>query len=85
MKYENDVRFALGLAIINLPDDTETGVQIPVFEYTDQSILSDELMEKKLMDKMLCIKKINISSKMCSQCKDLPYHQEQSSFDSTEF
>ena len=56
VKYEKEVRFALGVALVTYPDGTEAGLRIPLFEYTEQTILAHRDWNTKLREEMNRVK-----------------------------
>ena len=55
-KYEKEVRFALGVALVKYPDGIETGLRIPPVGYTEQTILAHQDWNTKLCEKMNRVK-----------------------------
>ena len=58
VKYEKEVRFALGVAKVTNLDGSVLGLRIPAFEYTEQMIIAQRDYLKKQNEAMAYIKSL---------------------------
>ena len=61
-KYEQEGRFCLGLAKVEGQDGTIIGKHCPVFDYTENKIVTIDAYKKEIMNKFSIIRKLNSSS-----------------------
>ena len=61
-KYEQEGRFCLGVAKVEMKDGTITGKRCTVFDYIDKKIVTIDAYKKEIMNKFSIIRKLNSSS-----------------------
>ena len=61
-KYEQEVRFCLGVAKIESNNGTITGKLCPVFEYTGKKIVTIDAYKKEIIKEFATVRQITLSS-----------------------
>ena len=56
VKYEKEARFAFGVALVMGNDGVEVGKRIPLFEYTERTILSRVDWKRKIREEIYRVK-----------------------------
>ena len=70
VKYEKEVRFALGVAMVTRVDGSVDGLRIPAFEYTEQTIIAEKDWKKKQSEAMAYIKSLTSGGQWVQDCRD---------------
>ena len=71
VKYEKEVRFALGVAMVTRVDGSVDGLHIPAFEYTEQTIIAEKDWKKKQSEAMAYIRSLTANGGQWVQdCRD---------------
>ena len=75
VKYEKEVRFAFGVALIMGNDGIEVGKRIPCFEYTEQTILSRVDWARKIREEIFRVKGIAKEKGWVVSCREGRYYE----------
>ena len=70
VKYEKEVRFALGVAMVTRLDGTVNGLRIPLFDYTEQMIIAEKDWKKKQNEAMSYIKSLANGGQWVQDCRE---------------
>ena len=70
VKYEKEVRFALGVAKVTKLDGSVHGLCIPLFKYTEQTIVAQKDFVKKQKEQYAYIKSLTKPGQWVQDCRE---------------